>query len=366
MASIDEEIKEIEAEIRETPYNKATEEHIGRLKAKLAKLKEEKIKKSEKQSGGSGYAIEKSGDATVILAGFPSVGKSTLLNALTGADSEVADYEFTTLEVIPGTLKYKGADIQILDVPGIVSGASSGRGRGSEVISVFRSADLLVLMVDATRPERYHRIEKELYEAGIRLNMDPPNVKIERRDSGGLEISSTVDLNLSEDEIKSILRENGIVNAHILIRENIDNDRLIDAIMRNREYLPSFVFVNKIDLLKGDQLSGVKSYFDENFDGDVLYGSAEECELDDLREVIFEKLGLIRTFLKPKSGEPDMEDPLILERGDTIEDLCKELHREFLRTFRYAKVWGDSADHPGQKVGIEHELSDGDIVSVFK
>lgn len=365
MTSIEEEISEIEEEIRNTPYNKSTEQHIGRLKAKLAKLKEEKIEKAEKQSGGSGYAIEKTGDATVILAGFPSVGKSTLLNGLTGADSEVADYEFTTLEVIPGTLKYKGADIQILDVPGIVSGASSGKGRGREVISVFRNADLLVLMVDATEPKQYERVREELYEAGIRLNEEPPKVKIERRGSGGLDINSTVDLDMSEEEIRTILEENGIINAHVLIREKIDNDRLIDAIMKNREYLPGFVFVNKEDLLNEGQLEKVESYFDRKFEGDVMYASAERDELEELKEKIFKKLNLIRVFLKPKGEEPDMSEPLILREGDEIEDLCKEVHRDFLQKFRYARVWGESAAHPGQEVGINHELSDGDVVSVF-
>lgn len=64
------------------------------------------------------------------MIGFPSVGKSTMLSTLTDTKSEVAAYEFTTLTCIPGVIHYKEALIQLLDLPGIIEGASEGRGRG--------------------------------------------------------------------------------------------------------------------------------------------------------------------------------------------------------------------------------------------
>ena len=126
---LEDEIEDLREEIANTPYNKATEAHIGRLKAKLAE-KKEKLENQSSAGGGHGYAVEKHGDATVALVGFPSVGKSTLINALTNADSEVGSYEFTTLDVNPGMLQYRGANIQILDVPGLIEGAAGGRGGG--------------------------------------------------------------------------------------------------------------------------------------------------------------------------------------------------------------------------------------------
>src|SRR3989344_1830958 len=123
-------IKELEDELKKTKYNKATQGHIGIVKAKLAMLKEKQTSRSQKKTGKSeyGYTVRKSGDATILLLGFPSTGKSTILNKLTDAKSEVAAYAFTTLTVIPGVMEYKQAKIQILDVPGIVRGAASGRG----------------------------------------------------------------------------------------------------------------------------------------------------------------------------------------------------------------------------------------------
>ena len=79
MATIEEQIKEIQAEIDKTQKNKATEHHIGKLKAKIAKLKiqREKIIAHSKSGGPKkGFEVKKSGDATVALVGFPSVGKS--------------------------------------------------------------------------------------------------------------------------------------------------------------------------------------------------------------------------------------------------------------------------------------------------
>lgn len=77
----------------------------------------------------------KSGDARVALIGFPSVGKSTLLNKLTNTHSEACAYEFTTLTCIPGKIEYNGANIQLLDLPGIIEGAAQGKGRGRQVLN---------------------------------------------------------------------------------------------------------------------------------------------------------------------------------------------------------------------------------------
>ena len=69
------------------------------------------------------------------------MGKSTFLSKITKTKSEVAAYSFTTLTAIPGVLEYGGAEIQILDLPGIIEGASEGKGRGRQVISAAKVGD---------------------------------------------------------------------------------------------------------------------------------------------------------------------------------------------------------------------------------
>ena len=87
-----EKISEIEKEIARTQKNKATEYHLGLLKAKLAKYRSQLLEppKSAGAGKGEGFDVMKSGDARVALIGFPSVGKSTLLNKLTSTSSASA------------------------------------------------------------------------------------------------------------------------------------------------------------------------------------------------------------------------------------------------------------------------------------
>ena len=100
---------------------------MGLLKAKLARYRQELLEPKGGGGGkGEGFDVMKSGDARVVMIGFPSVGKSTLLGKVTNTHSETASYEFTTLTCIPGKIQYKGANIQLLDLPGIIEGAASG------------------------------------------------------------------------------------------------------------------------------------------------------------------------------------------------------------------------------------------------
>jgi len=360
MATLQEQIREVEEEIKKTSYNKATSLHIGRLKAKLAKLHDEVEKKSSSSGTGEGYSVKKSGDATVTLVGFPSVGKSTLLNKLTDANSEVGAYAFTTLTVVPGVMEYKGAIIQILDVPGLVKGAASGRGRGKEVIAVIRNSDLVIFLLDVFQPLHYSVLMDELYEAGIRVDQDPPDVVIKKVDRGGIRINSTVELDLDDETIKSIMDEYKIHNATVLFRENVTIDQFIDVVAQNRNYVSSMTVINKVDLAFPKMLDECKKEFPEA----VFISAHNSQNLDMLREVLYDRLGFIRVYMKPQGEAADLEEPMIVLRNTTIGQICDRLHKDFRRKFRFAYVWGASAKHPGQRVGLDHKLKDKDIVSI--
>ena len=359
---LDEKIKEIEEEIQSTSYNKATQHHIGKLKAKLANLKEESIKRASGKGSGLGFGVKKSGDATISLVGFPSVGKSTLLNKLTDANSKVADYEFTTLNVVPGVMNYKGTKIQILDIPGVISGAASGKGRGKEIMSIVRTSELILILLDIKKTEQLDAILTELYDVGIRINESPPNIRIRKTSRGGVTVTSVKKLkNIDRKTIMEILNVNGIHNADVTLREDATIERFIDATMTNRVYIPGVIAVNKMDLVDRKKFVGIL----KNIPNPIEISAGSSINLDKLRDEIFKKLNLIRIYMRPQGGKPDYGEPLILEKDSTIEDACKKIHRRFLKKFRYAFVWGKSAKFDGQRVGLSHRLKDEDALTII-
>ncbi len=352
--NLEEKIKQIEEELRRTDYNKATEHHIGRLKAKLAKLREELEERRSKKIRTRG--IKKEGDATVCLLGFPSVGKSTLLNVLTGMNSKTGYYAFTTTEAVSGVMKYNGAKIQIIDLPGIIEGASEGRGMGKEILSYVRMADLLIIMADVYSEDTIKIIEDELYKAGIRINQERPKVRIEKRISGGINIVSSVKLTkIDLNTIKEILKEFKIHNADVIIDEDVTIDRFIDALSKSVYYTKALYVINKVDLLNENIVER---------DGKIYISAEKGINIEYLKRKIFESLELIRIYLKPQGKKPDMNNPMILRKGATIKDVCEKIHRDFVEYFRYAQVWGKSVKIQGQRVGLNHILEDGDIVTI--
>ncbi len=365
MDEIERKIKEIEDEILKTQKNKATEHHIGKLKAKLAKLREELKNKKSSSGGGKGFSIRKSGDATVGIAGLPNVGKSTILNCLTNASSKVGNYSFTTLDVIPGMMKHKGAVIQILDLPGLIVGASKGKGRGREILSASRNVDLLLIVVDALAgKEQLHNIINELHSAGVRCNQKRPDVKIEKKGEGGLRVVKTVNMpDLSNDTIKAIASEY-LINAEIIIKERITEEQLIDVLLGNRVYLPTIVVINKTDLIDRRTLKSLKEEISHNGWEVIDISATNGFGIEELKDKIFSKLRFIRIYLKPAGGKPDFDRPMILNVGNTVKTVCEKLHMDFVDRFRYAQVWGKSVKYPGQKVGLDHILEDKDILTI--
>lgn len=363
MPSIEEQITALEDEIRRTPYNKATSGHIGRLRARIAFLRLEREKRSRGKGAGPGYAVRKSGHATVALVGYPSVGKSTLLTHLTGANSESAAYDFTTVSIIPGMMDAAGASIQILDMPGLVPGASRGRGRGREVLSVVRSADLILFMIDKDHPD-FRGLRDELEEAGIRVNARRPRIVVTPGTRGGLTVTSTMKLTrLDPETATAIAREFGLHNGTIVFREDATTEQLIDVLAGNRVYVPAILTVNKSDLLAPEDRARIRERV-KPFD--PIFIAAESGQnLDELILAIVRALAFIRVYLRPPGGEADRVEPLILRGGSRIQELLSRLPPDLGRNFKAALVWGRSARFPGQTVGKDHPLADEDVVTVL-
>lgn len=360
-------IADIEAEIARTQKNKATMHHLCALKARLSQLRRELITSESKKGGGKGegFDVARTGDARIGFIGFPSVGKSTLLNKLTPSDSAVAAYEFTTLTCVPGVTMYRGAKLQMLDLPGIIEGARDGKGRGRQVIAVARTCNLILIILDVVKPLQHKLIiERELDGFGIRLNQEPPNITVRKKDRGGMSITSTCRLTqLDEETIRAIAAEYHSPNADIFFRGDYSADQLIDVLEGNRVYIPAIYVMNKIDQISIEELD-IISRIPHNCPVSAHHG----WNMDGLMDCIWEHLNLIRVYTKPKGQVPDYSTPVILKRTPqpNVENFCNRIHRQILRKLKYAWVWGASVKYQPQKVGKDHPLIDEDVVQIVK
>ncbi|KAG0437505.1 Developmentally-regulated GTP-binding protein 1 [Dictyocoela muelleri] len=389
-------IKSLETEISTTKKNKSTETHLALLKAKLSKLRKDLlITKQSSKNANDAFEVSKTGVARIGFIGFPSVGKSTLMSALTGTYSQIAEYEFTTLTTIPGILNYNNAKIQLLDLPGIIEGACDGKGRGKQVLSVARTCSLLLVVLDATKSLILKKkIENELTNVGIRINKEKPNLKVTRRSSGGINITGEIyseynnlkenlkdnqkDKNfkdkkynfknnsepLDHETIKQILREYKINNAEVIGTGSLDD--LIDTIestlkITSLSYIPTIYVINKIDKISLQELRVISQ-----LPNSICISSNLNWNFPNLLKMIWNKLDLIRVFPKPKNKKID-DDPIVLKRKKSkILDFCNSIHKDILNKFKYALVWGSSVKHNPQKVGKDHQLNDGDVVQIVK
>ncbi len=338
------------------PYHKGTEHHHGILKAKLAKLQAESAGGGSTSGGGGGgvgYAIKHSGDASVVLLGFPSVGKSTLLNALTNAESKVGNYDFTTLGVVPGMMEYKGVRIQILDLPGVIEGAAENKGFGKKVLSVVRASDLVILMADIKRTFFFEKIETELYNNGVRINQKPAKIVIQREKKGSIQVVNPFG-GLGEETIIDVAKEMGFGNARIIFGEKIEKiDLLIDAFMqRQRRYMPLMRVVSKLDLATPKEIKALSP--------ETVRLSVHTKEgIEDFKEKLWYRLGKVRIYLKrDRNGEADKTEPLIMHRGETLDDVLKVLSSEMREDVQKVYIWGKNAKFPGQEVSFSLPVED--------
>jgi small GTP-binding protein len=347
-------VQEIEEVLSKTPHHKGTDHFIAKMRAKIARLKDrqyESIVKSKGGGGGGGYAVRKQGDATVVLVGPPSAGKSTLLNVLTNAESKVAAYEFTTLNVVPGMMIYKDAYIQFFDIPGLIEGAQKGKGRGKEVLSVARGADLLLIMTDVDRIHLIEMIKKELHESGIRINEEKPKVNIIKKLEGGIEIKSNIKQDIDHESIKLVAQEFGIRNAEITLKEKVNIDQLIDSFSPNRIYIKALFVVNKVDLKN--------KIAKEKLPSDTLFISAEKkVGIDKLIDLVWKTLNLITVYLIKDDEELHFNSPIIMRENQKLSDILPKLGSTFEEKYKMAKIWGKNAKFPGQEVPLTTPLTD--------
>ncbi|RLD15050.1 MAG: GTP-binding protein [Caldiserica bacterium] len=282
------------------PKHKGTDKLQAEIKARISKLREE-LENEKKRGGKRNFIhIEKEGAGQIVLVGPPNTGKSTILSMLSNARPEIGDYPFTTKTPCVGMVPFEDIQLQMVDLPPIAEGSIP-----FWVVEIVRNSDLvlIVLSFDLNIEEEFKKLTELLREKKIEVVREP-----------------------SEEGIFGMIKKKGIV------------------------------FINKKD--EAEDVDLVKS----NLSLKVLSGSSfDEKDLDELKRVLFEELGIIRVYTKEPGKPPDFKDPIILKEGATVYDAAERLHKEIARKLKYARLWG-SSKFDGQRVFKNQVLKDKDIV----
>jgi ribosome-interacting GTPase 1 len=270
-----------------------------------------------------------------------------------------------------GNIYVRGTKIQLLDLPGIIEGAAHGKGRGRQVIAVAKSSDLVLMVLDAGKEqEKNHRaiLEAELESVGLRLNKQPPNIYFKRKKTGGVKYASMVPVTgLGPEPAKTvynILHEYKIHNADVLFRDDCSIDDLIDVIEGNRKYVRCLYVWNKVDTVTIEDVDRLARAPHSIV---TSASPALRLNLDRLVERMWESLELTRVYTKKRGCAPDLKEPVVMtagRHGCTVEAFCAHIHRDIVRSFKFALVWGASVKHSPQTCGLGHLLADEDVCQI--
>ena len=164
--------------------------------------------------------------ADVGLVGYPNAGKSTFISAISNAKPKIADYPFTTLTPNLGILKHEFRSCVIADIPGIIKGASTGKGLGLQFLRHIDRTKILIFIIDINSEnilDEFKTLQGELNTFKRDLLKKPYLIMLSKKDVKDKKIFKQQNLsNLKYLEISSIAKE-GLNKAKMLIFEKIDS-----------------------------------------------------------------------------------------------------------------------------------------------
>lgn len=289
------------------PKHKGTDKLQADVKQRISRLKKEVQQKKKTGRRGDQFYVEKEGAAQVVLTGPANAGKSQILASLTNATPEVAAYPYSTVKPLCGMMPFENIQIQLVDTPPI----------GAEFMEpwlagIIRNADLVALVVDLGSEAMMEHIEAVLK-------------KLE-----GYKI-------LLESEEGELNPLDGIAHKKTIILANKSDTPLSETSLRI-----------------------LKESFGDKLPIFVL-SAQEKTNVEELRRYIFDTLRILRVYTKTPGKKVDYEDPVIMKIGSTLLEAAKEIHKDFARGLKYARVWGEGV-FDGQMVQKDFVLKDGHVV----
>ncbi len=297
--------------LRLVPKHKGTDHLQADLKSRIKELSDQ-LTGPRKAGARTGPAtvIHREGAAQVALLGPPNSGKSALHRRLTGSRAVSEPYPFATQHPEPGMLGVHDVALQLVDLPSL-----SRELPVPWIGEALHQADAALLVVDLSDPD----------------SLD------------------------SVPGLHALLADRGV---RLTSRWRSEDRPMFEAA------LPTVLVAAKSDLLSdpGAEVAAFEEL--EAFDYESVAVSAvtgEGCDL--IGPLLFERLGIIRVYTKEPGQPPDLTRPFTVMPGATVVDVAGLVHRDFVDSFRSARLWGRSG-YDGSRVGRDHRVADGDIIEL--
>ncbi|MFH1664271.1 MAG: GTPase [archaeon] len=316
-------------------------------------------KQKTQAKSGSGYSInvKKEGVGQIAVIGLPNSGKSTLINTITNALLAVGNYEFTTTKPEIATMNYKGAMVQLVEVPALIEGSSKGKANGVQILSVIRNADAVAIILEEEKAqEQLNILLKETNEVNIKLNQKKPLIEIFPSKFPGINIAGKKFLDVEEETLISFLKSMALQNCNVIINEKADLKKISEVLDNRIVYKKVFAVTTKgtgkeIELkdLNGKKVNSI---------------AFNEKNTEEIKKQIFLLLDKILVYTRKPGQKENLNEPLVLPKGITVKEVAGIVHKDFAQSLKYVKVWG-SGSFPGQKVSLDFKLKDGDLMEVY-
>jgi ribosome-interacting GTPase 1 len=367
-----EKLEKMQEFLSTVPQHKGTLKLRGEIKKKMSVIRrdmeERKRKGTGRSSGGPKLFVEKEGAAQLALLGMTNVGKSCLMQAVTKANVTVSATPYTTREPSPGIMDFADVQFQIVETPAVMEGSGDGRAWGPVTLGVARNADGVILMVDLSRDPvgQLDLVLTELEKSRVLVSKPSGRVDIDRRYAGAALRIILVGrlLDCTMNDVEDLLRSYRISDAIVKISGDVTLDDVEDAIFETTTYKPALVVANKLDLPGAvTNLRMLKKYVNGKLP--IIAMSCErKTGLDELGKTLFDSLGVIRVYTKEPGSHGSTGRPFVLRHGATVNDLARNIHKEFVSNFLFAMVWAKRLPFSPKKAGLGFALEDGDVVEI--
>jgi len=368
----EEKLQKMKEFLSTVPQHKGTLKLRGEIKKKMAvirrDLEEKKRKGTGRSSGGPKLFVEKEGAAQIALLGVTNVGKSCLMQAVTKANVTVSATPYTTREPTPGIMDYADVQFQVVETPAVMEGSGDGRAWGPVTLGVARNADGVILMVDLSRDPvgQLKLLLAEIEKSRVLVSRPSGRVVIDRRHAGTaariILVGRLIDCSMRD--VENLLRSYRISDAIVKITGDVTLDDVEDAIFETTTYKPALIVGNKLDLPGAESSLRTLRKFVNGRLPVVAISCERKTGLDELGRALFESLTVIRVYTKEPGSHQSTGRPFVLKRGATVNDLAKNIHKEFVQNFLFAMVWARRLPFSPKKVGLGFRLEDGDIVEI--